>query len=796
MDLLFIKLAIRNILKNRINSLINIIGLSVGIAATLLLFIFLKHETSFDNYHADAENIYRMRGGYDTEDKRGEFGYFWYPGASDMKERIPEIQDYCRVSEVRHEGDLYIDNQNYKAKYLRYADENFFQFFDYKLVEGDKETILNSAEKIVLSSTEATRLFGGKDPVGKIITYNKQPFTVSGIFKDLPSNTHLRVNALISIKHVEKNRKRYFLQYAGGLTFLSYLKLDNGVSATKIEEKISEVLHDRINKHIEKRGFTIFAHLQNIKDIHLNSSDFEYDIKGNRNKSSIYIVLSICLLILTLAVINYITIYIAQKTGDIKELKILSIHGGGRWRIAMHTFNEVFIISFLSAIVGGVLLIWALPFLNNLLQTALAIGENIIMIAGFTITAVFVLSFIITLFSTSGVFNKNTFGAIHNFSTSAKSNNISGRLMLAFQFTVVIVLIICSFIISGQNRYILNKDLGFDKESIMCLRLEQNFKSNRRDAVRNELSKISGIENVTLTSETVGAGITRNGYQFEKGQNEFRMFNILYTDAEFLKCYDVDLIVGRNFRDNISKSNNSILVNQQFVKDAGWEVVLGKKIYRGEKELEVIGVINDINFASLHEKVEPMLVMANPDFDRWEYNYVNIRYNTSDISSLMADIGDKWEVISPETPFEPFFMEDKLNENYKKLKSHQKMVSSSSMVAIIIALMGLIGLTILTTKRRIKEIGVRKVNGAKVSEILAMLNQDFIKWVFISFIIAVPVSYYMMSRWLESFAYKTEISWWVFAIAGILALTISVITVSWISWKAATRNPVEALRYE
>ncbi len=358
----------------------------------------------------------------------------------------------------------------------------------------------------------------------------------------------------------------------------------------------------------------------------------------------------------------------------------------------------------------------------------------------------------------------------------------------------MIVLLISVLVISRQNRFLLNHELGFNKENIVTVFADEEFLNNELEGFKQDVKRLASVRSVSLTSQTVGRWLTQNGYQIE-GQQERTMLNVLYTDTDFLECFGVDLVEGRNFNSNNSLDKDAILINQQLVKKSGWDSPLDKTLDRNGK-LKVIGVVRDFNFASLENSVNPILIMSNPAWDGWGYYNVNIRMQTSDIQGLINQLDHLWRDRFPETPFKISFLDDELASNYESVKAQQKIISFFSLLAVLIALVGLFGLTVFTTQTRIKEIGIRKVNGAKISEVMTMLNKDFVKWVLIAFVVAAPVAWYVMHKWLESFAYKTELSWWIFALAGLLALGIALLTVSWQSWKAATRNPVEALRYE
>ncbi len=333
-----------------------------------------------------------------------------------------------------------------------------------------------------------------------------------------------------------------------------------------------------------------------------------------------------------------------------------------------------------------------------------------------------------------------------------------------------------------------------DKENILMIESDEEFLNNELDIIKQEISRLANVQSVTLSSQPVGTGITQNGYKIE-GQSDTKLINVLYTDKDFLNCYGIHLLKGNNFSGNPSADKDAILVNQELIKTLNWKEPLNKTLERNGT-LHVIGTVNDFNFNSLAQNLKPLLIMANPEWDEWGYSTVSIRYQTTNIKKLRADIAQIWHKYLPESPYKISFFDDYLNTNYASYLTQQKIVTFFGFIGLLIACIGLFGVTVFLSQARIKEIGIRKVNGAKIGEVLLLLNKEFIKWVAIAFLTTIPITWYIMHKWLQDFAYKTQLSWWIFASSGIITLLTAVITVTWQSWKAATRNPVEALRDE
>ena len=793
MNLLFFKFSVRNILRNKLNSFINVIGLSIGIATTLFILLFLDFETGFDTFHPEGEKLFRIVLKGKTQNGIITNGFCWYPVASEIKNEISGIDDFCRVS-PDNKAKLNINQQVHSIDKFRFVDENFFQFFKFDLVIGNPKTVLSNSNSMVLSRKTAQKIFGKKNPIGETIIFNQKVFTITGVAEDLPLNTHLMFDVIASNKFVEQDKENYWLGWKGGMDFLSYLKLTKGVKPEKIESLLPAFMDRKLNNAQELHHWEQTPILQKIKDVHLMSGDNHYDNADNRNRNSLFIVSSICILILVLAIFNYISLYLAQKSNKIKDLSLLKIHGANKIKLTIQTFIEILILSAISSIFGAILLNLFLPFLNNSLQTSVSMSQNYFKIFSFLLIIIFTISILITLLSMSLIFKVKAIEALKETTQIGGHRKIWGSSMVSFQFIVMIMLIISSFFISQQNNYILNKELGFDKQNILSISSDHEFKQNELLGFKQDLQAFPEITNTCLTSEQPGSGLTTNGYILG-GQNSWTTINVLYTDADFLNCFGVQLVSGRKFNEDISTEKSSVLVNQQLVKKTNWNNPIGQKIIRSG-ELQVIGTVEDFNFAPLDSKIDPLIIMVNPAWDGWGYYYVNIKYKTTNIQSLIAKIGLLWQKRFPDIPYEIVFLDDNLALNYQSLISQQKLVVFFNSLSILIACLGLFGLTSLVTTKRTKEIGIRKINGAKTLQIVMMLNKDLLKWVAIAFVIACPIAWYAMHKWLENFAYKTELSWWIFALAGMLAFVVALLTVSWQSWRAATRNPVESLRYE
>ncbi len=793
MKLLFFKFALHNILRNKLYSLINIAGLSIGIAIILFIFLLVKNETTYDTFHPEGKRLFRIIETSDSRNDHSVSGFACYPDAPEITASIPGIDGFCRISDGSAVK-FFKKDQIYKTDRLRFADENFFTFFGFRLLAGDPASVLNSAEKIVLSEKMALRIFGRMDPLGQNLVYNQRVFVVSGISEDPPENTHLKFDVLASIKYIEQDKENYWLGWDGGFRFLSYLKLAKGVSPGQIEKGLPALLYEKINKKLEGSGVVISARLQNIQEVHLTNGAIIYDCPDNRSKSSLMIISAIGLLILLLAMVNYISLYMAQKREKVRSICLMKIHGAGQWQISVQTYIEVFIVSIISSLSGVYLLSLLLPLLNDFLKTSVTLSQNLLYTILFLTGIAVTISLIITAVSNKGLLRFNVTEILKGGGLPERGKYVASRIIVTFQFIIVMLFIISLLVMKSQNTYVNNREYGFTKENIISIFPDREFKHNELSGFRQQLTAIAEISHVSLTSQGMGTGLTLNGYKIT-GESDYTMLNAIYTDSEFLDCFGIRLTSGRNFKAVKGQDLFSIIVNQKLVQRAGWKDPINQTIDRNGM-MSVIGTVEDFNFASLYSEIKPLVIMCNPAYDGWGYNCVNIRYHTTDIAALTLKIRQLWEKNFPGITYEISFLNDQLASNYKTLTDQKRIVSFFSVLSVIIACMGLFGLTSFMARRRTREIGIRKINGSAISEVIMMLDRDFLNWIIQAMLIAFPLAWFAMHIWLRNFAYKTQLSWWIFAVSGLLTLIIALLTVSWQSWRAATRNPVEALRHE
>ncbi len=786
-----LKLAFRYLYRNRSFTLINLTGLSLGLAAFIYVLILVSHETRFDNFYPDGKQIYRVTSTLVNGDKQMTSGYCNAPAGPALASEIPGIGSFCRVSGENQQKFL-IGSDPVTTTRFRYADKNFFNFFGFKLIQGSPDQVLNQPGSIVLTHAETIRIFASKNPIGQIVkTPEGMEFVVTGVAENPPANTHLVFDAVASYQTLE-NHPGIYLEWDGGMTFLTYLRLKSAINAGNLSGKFPAFLEEKINKRYRSAGWEMSLALQPIRDIHLNSH-LDYDCPTNRSKTNLLIISTIAFLILILAIINYVNLATAIAFTRVRETGMRIIMGAAGSQIRGQLLAESLVLSLLAGAISVILLAGFYPTLNQFTRSDFTFRDDPAIVSITILLATLLTGFIAGIGPAWLLSRQKAMAGIQN-TIMGKRRQFFRNGLVSFQFFAAVVLIGTLILMQKQNRFIGSMDLGFDRKSIGSLNVSKGFDLKDAGMISGELKKIPEIAEVSISSEMPGAGVTSNGYALE-GKENIELIKTIYTDENFLGCYGIKLKNGRDFRGTTASDASGFLVNQALIDFAGWSDPIGKKITRNQS-FEVIGVVEDFHFSSLYEPVAPLIISVNPANDSWKYYFVNIRYNTNDIAGLLNKIKGVWEITMPGQLFEFQFLDDYLAASYQSLGQNQKMITLFSLLAILIAVIGLFGLSAFITVSRRKEIGVRKVNGATSAQIIVLLNYRMVRWVLIGFVIACPFASYIMNRWLQSFAYKTAVSWWIFVIAGVLVVLVAVLTVSWESFKAARRNPVETLRYE
>ena len=781
-----IKSAIRNFTKHKQYTIINIIGLVLGLTVSFVLLAYVQFEFSFDKFHKNGDSIYRIEVIDTSPNALENSPFIRVPYAEALAEQIPEIEQFNRIS---HSGNLFFKwkNKTIKEDYLMlYADDNFFQFFTFPITNGNQDYKLEKGE-VVLSERMAGRLFGNENPIGQLIEINDKPFTVAALAANHPKNSHIKFDAVSSIRTLLDSPDVY-KGWRGGLTAQTFVKLNGNANFENVNAQTEKLLWEKTNRQDEGSGFFSEFHYESLSNVHL-FSDVNWDNFGKADIDNILILSGIAILVLLIAIFNFISVSKGVMNFRNNEFTLKYALGSGKYRLIKQLFIEN-LLFFVFASLSSIAIIW---MFQSQFCSLFGFSFNIFnaQIAQKVFAVFLLISVLIFITTLSFAYNQQKMVAAGISSSNQKKGKRNSKItyIAIFQFVISIALIAGVVTIQKQLDYALNKDLGFKKENIV--QLSHHTIGKKQEVFVQEFSKINGVKSVSASLGLPGLECTMNGYRPEGG-DQWYMYNALHVDENFLKTFEIELLKGQNLLKS-KKKKEQFLVNQTLANSLGWEDPIGKTLFRGGKTHEIVGVIKDFHVASIYEKIQPLIISMQHSN---AFYALSISVEAEKMATILKEMETVWAKVLPGVPFDYSFYDEKFAQLYNKVERTKQILTLFTLIAVLISMLGIFGATLILINARTKEIGIRKVNGATISEILLMLNKDFIKWVAIAFVIAVPIAYYAMSKWLENFAYKTELSWWIFALAGVLALGIALLTVSWQSWRAATRNPVEALRYE
>jgi putative ABC transport system permease protein len=812
---LLLKFAGRNFLKNKFSTGINMLGLTIAFISCLLVYAYVVNETSYDRWYPAHDRLYRVAAKIEMSGIDFSSAMAAPPLAKTLVREIPEVEKATRLWQWPN---ISVKNDNDPKHVLAFnerrvieADSNFFDVFQFELIQGDPHTVLKNPKSIVLTRETAIKYFG-QDEVNSGLVEGKslylkiwgnyRPYQITGICQSPKEQTHFAFDILFASSGDPDSKTDHWLNN----TYYTYALLAPGSDAKQVESKLGQIVTKYINGGFKKEFSSreINGHdywhflLQPVTGIHLHSN-FESELKPNSNIRNIYISIGTALLVLVVAFLNYINLFTVNNLGRAKEIALRKISGAGASDIFAGFISESVVI-----VAIAMLLAFILSWLNYKWLESLSPGIDKLALFSKGMTFLFMLVLILVPGIGGGIFSASKLTAANN--VSLIKNNVSPvgkssfrQVIITGQFVITMILISVSILVSRQLDFLMHKNPGYDQEHVLVLDapvwgLRQNF-----DNFKSGLQGNPSIISITTSSTVPGDGDYNTPlYMKNQGDPANHMVIPYRGSYDFLKTIGLQLTEGRDFGKNYDDSH-SIILSESAVKSLGLKDPVGTSVYDNEirasgeqlTQLNIIGVVKDIHFESYYKTIRPFAIL----FDQF-HNYLSVRINPGNISGTLAFLKERWISSYPDTPFNYTFLDKKFEAQYNREASLKKFILLFTGLAIFISMMGLFAFALFISRQRAKEIGVRKVNGAKISEILTLLNKDFIKWIVFAFMIATPIAYYIMHKWLQNFAYKTALSWWIFALSGILALAITLITVSWQSWWAATRNPVEALRYE
>ena len=791
----YLKTALRNLWRSKVFSLINVLGLSVGLACCMLIFLYSKDEISYDRFHERKDDIYRITATISTADgnvnKIGSTGNM--PGPH-FKEAIPEIEDYVRVQSAMFNIKQGKDVFRQEALYV---DSNFFSVFSFPLIAGNPETALNNMHSVVLSQDIAEKYFGKKNAVGQMLelyTGEKfESFIVTAVAKRSPQNSSIKIKMLVPIKFQQSQYNddqwvNFFLN--------TFVILKPQANPATVVAKFANVFNaeaaGQIKDMAEKYGFKdkVSFGLQPLLQMHL-STDFRPDngLVDASDPIYAYILTGIALFILLIACINFINLSIAHSLKRAKEIGIRKVVGGQRKQLIAQFLGESFILSLIAFACAIFFVQLVLPFFNTLANKSLAFSYlfDIKLILGYVI--LFLLTGMLAGFYPALVLSRfNPVETLYGKIRLSGKNYLSKGLVV-FQFSLATFLIIATLIIYSQFNYIINFDLGYNDKNVAILNTGQ-IKREKLDVFRNELLRNSSIESVgadqggrweTIAHINDGKEIT---------------FDFKHVDENYVTLFQIPVIKGRNFsKDFVADTSQAVVINESFAKTAGWKDPIGKQVdfFYYNKKVTVVGVIRDYHYQSLAEKIKPQLFTMNP---RYEFGRVFIKIRPDNIPQTLQNIEKIFKGLFPSQPYQYAFKDAENAEQYEREAKWKQILTFSAILTIFISCIGLFGLATLSAEKRTKEIGIRKVLGASVAVIAGKLTGDFLKLIVLASVIACPVAWMVMNKWLENYPYRVSITWWMFGFSAMIVLLIASLTISYQAIKAAVSNPVKSFRTE
>lgn len=791
----YLKVAIRTFIKSKSFSFINIAGLSIGMSTCILITLFVLDEVSFDRFHDKADRIYRVTEllHLPTEDRHQTVTS--PPMAPALGRAFPEVLKTARLS-FSSRTISYKDNKFFDTRIL-YADSTFLQIFSFPMIEGNPDKALVEPYSVVLTQRAAKKYFGSEDPLNKIMMLSDTlSLTVTGVVEDVPANSHLQFDAVMSRSTITRMRNNAPEDNWFNNGYYSYILLPEGYDIRDLEAKIPSFLDKEQGADRKTSGIWYDFIFQPLTSIHLHSTSL-FDLGVNGNIRYVYTFSVIAALVLLIACANYVNLTTAKSVNRAKELGMRKIVGARKSQLVSQLLGESFLITMLAFIVAVAVVSAVLPSFNTLTAKQLDITVLTRRDVLLVITGTFVMiSLLAGGYPALLLSSASPLRAVKDYGRQGNSSGLVRKGLVVFQFSMSIILISATIVIFRQMDYMQTRNIGLQKDQLLQIDLPYRMQS-KHELIRDELSKIPGVTAASVSTFSFRTGASNIAVLPEgAAENEITSESCLSVDADFLETYGVTLISGRNFiRGNIADDTSSFILNEAAVRSFGFgtpETALGKKLDWGlGKKGTVIGVVRDFNFESLHSTISPLILHVVKDW----YNIVSLRVE-GDIPSVVNQVEKRWKQLDPEGRFEYAFMDQDFQRLYRAEEQTRTIVALLASLAIFIACLGLFGLAAFIAEQRTKEIGIRKVLGANVIGLIALMSKDFLKLIVIAFLFAVPVAWYAGSEWLTGFAFHTELAWWIFAAAGGASAIIALLTVSFQSVKASLMNPVKALRTE
>ena len=796
----YLKIAFRTLSKHTAHSLMNIVGLAVGMGCFILIFLFVQDELSYDDFHKNGERIYRIAGEYDQGgDTRNRSAQTTYLMRGWLEASFPDIKTVVRMDRggglIKH-GDKMIQEDR-----LLFADEKFFEMFSFELLRGDPTTVLAGPNSMVITEAIAQKYFGESDPLGEVLEIFDLPIKITGVMKEMPLNSHCHGDFVISMKTVEPLYPNWVLTNATGYSHYTYVELEAGISPAAIEQKLADYMETKDKDFAESRTYF----LQPVQEIHLYSN-LSAEFEANGDMLYVYILSAVAFIILFMACINYMNLAVARSASRTKEVGIRKVVGANRRQLALQFLGESVVTAIFALLLAVLLVEVCLPLFNGLAGKSLQpnLTQNPSFMAG-------LLALALMIGVLAGSYPALFLSAIKSASilkgrfakTGSPSLNLR-RALVVVQFAASVFLLTSTLLIYNQLTFMRNKKLGINPEQVLVVPFQTSEIANSFEQIRNELLRNPEVLNVTATNNPLTARVS-NWRQYEvEGHEEKVTIPTVIVTHDFFETLQGEIVAGRDFsRDFQTDVNDAYILNESAIKFLGLEEPIGTTIigdiFTGsewsKKNAKIIGVVKDFHFASLHQEIQPTAFSLFSE-QTTPLGVMAIRISSNEMTSTLSFVQQSWQKVASARPMQYTFMDKDVRKLYQAEERFLQIFLAFAMLAISVTCLGVFGLSAYDAAKRTKEIGIRKVLGASVTSIIGLISSDFVKLVVLANFIAWPVAWLSMNRWLQDFAYRIDMSWWVFVLAGGLAILIALITVSTQAIRAALTNPVASLRYE
>lgn len=805
MILNYFKYAFRNLVKQRGRTLINLFGLSFSIAIVIIIYLFVSGELSYNKFHENGHRMYRMYSSVDAVDRGTIYSPYQPAGMSEaLREKIPGVEATCRMKQARAfigpDEDLF-------QQYVGFVDSTFFELFSYEFLAGNREKPLHQLKSVVLTESVARKIFQDSistldDLIGKTLKFPERPpfniYTVTAIIADPPKNTSFYWDVLVPYVHARPYpRSNDF----GGDTYV-YVMLDETNNAEDLEKNAQDLIEDfhgdGIRQYVQmgflKEGEHNFSyHFIPYRDLYLESEEIRGSYEERGNKQSLYILSSIAILILLIACFNYVMIAIGTALNRVGDFGMMNVVGARRWQILAQFMVESFLLTLISLFLGIILAEQLLPLFNRLANDDLTFSlyEKF---SNFLFLGLILLFIVISTSLYIGLYllrRSSPLRFLRKEMLSVRRNGVA-RISVVLQFFIAIALLISGGVILKQLNFLVNTDVGFKKENTLVIHVD--FAMEKVMTLKEQFLASPHIQSVSMSDRNFDSGSSSQGIKNKRG--EITTVRFLRSDPDYIETLGLELIAGRNFLD--SEADDSIpkvIVNETLLRELEIEDPIGERVQVDSdgRAVDIIGVVRDFHFDSMHDEINALMLHIFSYNSIW---YLFVKPEEAQMGAVLEHCEKVWKDVVPEFAWEYSFLSDILEEQYVNEDRWSRVIAYAAAIAILLSCLGLMGISGILVARRFKEVGIRKANGATVKKIIVLLNMDILKWVFIAYVLACPAALFIMRRWLQDFAYRTQISWWIFVLAGLAALLISILTITLQIYRVARQNPVNSLRYE